>query len=82
MSEHERTADDLEREVDDMQEQHDRVEGEISDARQDWRSKQADGSVPGAVDEREPEGPVTEEGEPPGGDDEPPAEQQYPAKGD
>jgi predicted nucleic acid-binding Zn-ribbon protein len=68
MSEHEQRADDLEREVDDMQEQAERLKGDIADTRSDWERKQADASVPGAVDEREAEGP--------------PPEQQYPAKGD
>jgi hypothetical protein len=65
---HQRQADDLEREADEMEERSERLEDEISDARKDWESKQADPSVPGAVDD-EPA-------------DEPPPEQQYPAKGD
>jgi hypothetical protein len=80
--EHEQQADRVERELDDMQEQSERLDGDISEARSDWERKQADSSVPGAVDEREPEGPATEEGEPPGGSGDPPPEQQYPAKGD
>lgn len=78
MSEHEERADELERELDDMEKQGDRLDGEIADTRSDWERKQADGSVPGAVDTREPEGPEPE----PDGEaaDEPPPEQQYPAK--
>jgi hypothetical protein len=60
MSEHEQRADEVERELDDMQEQAERLEGDIAGTRSDWESKQADGSVPGAVDEREPEGPAPE----------------------
>jgi phage shock protein A len=62
--EHEQHADRLEREVDDMQERSDRLEGQISDTRSDWERKQADASVPGAVDERDPEGPPPEPDEP------------------
>ena len=60
MSEHEQRADDVERELDDMQEQAERLEGDIAETRSDWERKQADGSVPGAIDEREPEGPAPE----------------------
>ena len=67
---HQRQADELEREADEMEERSENLEDEISDARKDWESKQADPSVPGAVDEESPDG----------GD--PPPEQQYPAKGD
>ena len=66
---HQRQADELEREADDMVERSDRLEDEISDARKDWEQKQADPSVPGAVDEDSDSG-------------DPPPEQQYPAKGD
>ena len=80
MSEHEERADELEREVGDMEEQAERLESQIAETRTDWERKQADGSVPGAVDRREPEGPEPEpDGE---ADDEPPPEQQYPAKAD
>jgi hypothetical protein len=60
MSEHEQRADEIERELDDMKEQAERLEGDIADTRSDWEHKQADASVPGAVDEREPEGPAPE----------------------
>jgi len=36
-------------ELDDMQEQSDRLGDEIGDAREDWERKKADSSVPGAV---------------------------------
>ncbi len=67
--EHQRQADDLDREADEMEERSERLDDEISDARKDWESKQADPSVPGAVDEDSDSG-------------DPPPEQQYPAKGD
>ena len=38
-------------ELDDMQEQSDRLGDEIDDAREDWERKKADSSVPGAVGE-------------------------------
>jgi hypothetical protein len=69
--EHQRQADAMEHEADEMEERSERLEDEISDARGDWERKQADPSVPGAVDE-----------DPDDGDDQPPPEQQYPAKGD
>ena len=65
---HQRQADELERDADEMEERADELEGEIADARKDWERKQADPSVPGAVDEDADHG-------------DPPPEQQYPAKG-
>jgi hypothetical protein len=41
---------DMEREVDDMERASERVGRTIDDARSDWRSKQSDPSVPGAVE--------------------------------
>ena len=38
-----------ERDVEEMQEQSDRLGDEIDDAREDWERKKADSSVPGAV---------------------------------
>lgn len=66
---HRRQAADLERDLDEMEERSEHLEDEISDARKDWERKQADPSVPGAVDED-------------AGSGDPPPEQQYPAKGD
>ncbi len=66
---HQRQADELDRDLDEMEERSERLEDEISDARKDWEKKQADPSVPGAVDEDSDSG-------------DPPPEQQYPAKGD
>jgi hypothetical protein len=70
MTENDPRADDLERELDQMQERSDRLESEIGETRKDWESKKADPAVPGAVPDDA------------GGDDEPPPEAQYPAKGD
>jgi hypothetical protein len=66
---HQRQADELEHDLDEMEERSERLEDEISDARKDWERKQTDPSVPGAVDEDSDSG-------------DPPPEQQYPAKGD
>jgi predicted nucleic acid-binding Zn-ribbon protein len=48
MSEHQERADELESELEDMEERSERLEDEIDDTRQDWESKKADPSVPGA----------------------------------
>ena len=48
MSEHRRQAEEVERELDDMSEQSERLEDEIGDARDDWESKKRDSGVPGA----------------------------------
>lgn len=37
-----------EREADEMQRRSEKLEGEVSDAREDWASKRSDESVPGA----------------------------------
>jgi phage shock protein A len=68
MSEHEQQAERLERELGDMEKQSERLEEQIQETRADWERKQADDSVPGAVDNRAPEGP--------------PPEQQFPTKRD
>ncbi len=70
MTENDPRADDLERELDQMQERSDRLEEEIGDTREDWERKKADPAVPGALPDDDD------------GDDEPPPEAQYPAKGD
>jgi hypothetical protein len=69
MSEHERQADRVEAELDDMQKQGERVEREIEETRKDWEHKKHDSSVPGAAG-----APERADG--------PEPEQQYPAKGD
>ena len=38
----------LEREADRLEEQRDRLEGDIEEARRDWEAKETDSSVPGA----------------------------------
>jgi predicted nucleic acid-binding Zn-ribbon protein len=53
MSEHERQADRLEHELDEMQERSDRLESEIQDTREDWERKKRDASVPGAAGDPE-----------------------------
>jgi hypothetical protein len=51
MAEHEEHADKLERQADKMQEESERVSGNIGDARDDWEQKQADQTIPGAQEE-------------------------------
>jgi hypothetical protein len=53
MTEHEEHADRLERELDDMQEQGERVEAHIEEARRDWAAKKGDRTVPGAAGDPE-----------------------------
>jgi predicted nucleic acid-binding Zn-ribbon protein len=67
--EHERRADEVEHELDDMAEQSERLEDEIDSTRSDWESKQRDSHVPGADGDPEP----ADQG------DEPEAD--YPSKG-
>ena len=68
MSEHERKAEELERELEQMEEQSARLEGEIEDARDDWESKKRDDSVPGAA------------GDPEQAEGGPPPEAEFPSK--
>lgn len=49
MSEHERQADELENELDDMDERVEQLGGEIKDTREDWERKKKDSSIPGAA---------------------------------
>jgi hypothetical protein len=46
--EYDERAEQLEREADKMEQESERVEGRINDARSDWESKVADQTVPGA----------------------------------
>jgi hypothetical protein len=46
--EHERQADDLERETEQMEEQSERVGEHIDETKRDWEAKEDDPSVPGA----------------------------------
>lgn len=58
---HERAADAAERELEQMQQQADRLGEDIDATRADWQRKQADPGVPGAVGEPPEElGPPTE----------------------
>ncbi len=58
---------DIDRELEEMQERSDRLGEEIDETRENWERRKRDESIPSA---------------PQGEDDEPPPEQQYPAKGD
>jgi hypothetical protein len=60
-----------EREADEMEERSERLEDEISDAREDWERKKSDSSVPGAAGdpERAEEGPQPETNYPSKGDE-------------
>ena len=49
--EHEEQADRMERVADDMEKQSEKLEHDIDDVREDWRSKQTSDEVPGAVEE-------------------------------
>ena len=66
---HREHAEAAERELADMERQSERVAEHIEQVRDDWKAKQADGSVPGAVgdsgDEREEDDSV--DGEMPSG---------------
>ena len=66
MTEHEKQAERVERELADMEHQSERLEEEIEHTREDWERKQRDPSVPGAG------------GNPERAEGEPPPEQQYP----
>ena len=48
---HEAKADELERELDQMQEQSDKLGGEIEDAGKEWERRKADERVPSAAGE-------------------------------
>jgi predicted nucleic acid-binding Zn-ribbon protein len=65
MTEKDPRADDLERELDEMQERSERLEDEIDETREEWERKKRDPSVPGAAGD-----PERAEGE-----------QQHPSKG-
>ena len=71
---HERLADELGKESDRLADESARLEGEIKDVRADWRAKQNDPAVPGAVESPEERagedaGDQAGETEPSGGDD-------------
>ena len=58
--EHRELADDLDHEADRMGERSEKLEAEIDDTRQEWESKQRDGSVPGAPPPEGQEGDLDE----------------------
>ena len=60
MSDHEETAERLEREADDMEHRGRQVDEDIEAAREDWERKQLDDSVPGAEGEPREEMPPPE----------------------
>jgi hypothetical protein len=64
-SEHEKKADELERELDDMQERSGKLEDEIEGAGEDWEQKKRDPGVPGAPED----GASDEDEDGDGGDD-------------
>ena len=66
MSEHERQAEQADRELADMEHRSDQVREEIERARRDWESKKGDERVPGADAEAAPA-------------EEPPPEADFPA---
>jgi hypothetical protein len=53
VTEYDDRADELEGKADKMEEESERVSGSIGDARDDWESKQADQTVPGAQEDLE-----------------------------
>jgi hypothetical protein len=52
---HDQLADDLERRADRLEQESERLGGEIGDVRDDWRRKQDDAGVPGAVVPEDPD---------------------------
>jgi hypothetical protein len=70
--EHDRLADELDREAADMEHRADELDEEIDEARDDWERKKRDSGVPGAAGapERADEGPEPETSYPAKGDDE------------
>jgi hypothetical protein len=73
MTEHQKQAEHVEREVDEMERRSEQLGEEISDVREDWERKKADDSVPGAQDPEggpPPEANVTTSGDQPPEDDE------------
>ena len=53
-ADHERRADELERETDDLAERSDRLGQDIDETREDWKRKQRDPGVPGAEGDSSP----------------------------
>jgi len=48
MTDHQEKADEAERELDDLQEQSDKLGEDISETKDDWERKKGDDAVPGA----------------------------------
>lgn len=71
---HEAKADQLERELDEMQERSEQLGGEIEGAEEDWERRKADDGVPGAAGEPsqadgpEPEAEYPTKSDPEGGE--------------
>jgi predicted nucleic acid-binding Zn-ribbon protein len=53
MSENDPRAEELERELEDMEERSEELDDEIDEAREDWERKKADPQVPGAAGDPE-----------------------------
>jgi predicted nucleic acid-binding Zn-ribbon protein len=51
MTDHSQKADEVERELDDLQHESERLKGDISETREDWERKKRDDAVPGAAGE-------------------------------
>jgi hypothetical protein len=49
MNEHEKAAERMEREADDMERHSEQVGDDIAEAREDWERKQVDDKIPGAA---------------------------------
>jgi hypothetical protein len=49
MTEHDDRTREMQHDIEEMEEQSDRLEGEIDEAREDWERKKRDPSVPGAA---------------------------------
>ena len=47
-TEHSEKADEVERELDDLQHESERLEGDIAETKDDWERKKRDDAVPGA----------------------------------
>jgi hypothetical protein len=70
MTESEKPARDMERDLEQMEKRSERLEQDIDAARDDWEAKKRDPAVPGAA------------GDPESAEREPPPETDYPSKGD
>ena len=55
MTDHQRKADEVEHQLEEMQERSAKLEQQIDDTSEDWEHKKRDDNVPGAGGEPEPE---------------------------